>query len=68
MLSGALQRFVLDNPHAGADTKKATQRAVDLFLQAFGDAPVSIIGGEKAGAFRDLLLALPPTGGTEGQV
>ncbi|KXV71321.1 integrase [Acetobacter malorum] len=59
MLSGALKRFVLDNPHASADTKKATQRAVDLFLQAFGDAPVSIIGGEKAGAFRDLLFSLP---------
>ncbi|MBS0961249.1 tyrosine-type recombinase/integrase, partial [Acetobacter thailandicus] len=42
-----------------ADTKKATQRATDLFLQAFGDAPVSIIGGEKAGAFRDLLFSLP---------
>lgn len=59
MLSGALKRFVRDNPHASADTKKATQRAVDLFLQAFGDAPVSIIGGEKAGAFRDLLFSLP---------
>ncbi|WP_395369831.1 DUF6538 domain-containing protein [Komagataeibacter diospyri] len=59
MLSDALKRFVLDNPHASADTKKATQRAVDLFLQAFGDAPVSIIGGEKAGAFRDLLFSLP---------
>lgn len=59
MLSGALKRFVLDNPHASADTKKATQRAVDLFLQAFGDAPVSIIGGEKAGAFRALLFSLP---------
>lgn len=59
MLSGALKRFVLDNPNASADTKKATQRAVNIFLQAFGDAPVSIIGGEKAGAFRDLLFALP---------
>ncbi|WP_415578290.1 tyrosine-type recombinase/integrase, partial [Gluconobacter potus] len=59
MLSGALKRFVLDSSHASADTKKATQRAVDLFLQAFGDAPVSIIGGEKAGAFRDLLFSLP---------
>ncbi|MFT8309348.1 DUF6538 domain-containing protein [Acetobacter malorum] len=59
MLSGALKRFVLDNPHASADTRKATQRAVELFLQAFGDAPVSIIGGEKAGAFRDLLFSLP---------
>ncbi len=26
MLSGALKRFVLDNLHASADTKKATQR------------------------------------------
>jgi hypothetical protein len=59
MLSGALKRFVLDSPHASADTKKATQRAVELFLQTFGDAPVSIIGGEKAGAFRDLLFSLP---------
>ncbi|WP_141325540.1 DUF6538 domain-containing protein, partial [Acetobacter orleanensis] len=59
MLSGALKRFVLDNPHASTDTKKATQRAIDLFLQAFGDAPVSIIGGEKAGVFRDLLFSLP---------
>ncbi|MFT9408247.1 hypothetical protein [Acetobacter fabarum] len=32
MLSGALKRFVLDNPHASADAKKATQQAVDLFL------------------------------------
>ncbi|KXV67152.1 integrase, partial [Acetobacter orleanensis] len=30
MLSGALKRFVLDSPHASADTKKATQRAVEL--------------------------------------
>ncbi|MGC5748805.1 tyrosine-type recombinase/integrase [Gluconobacter sp. NFX36] len=59
LLSEALTRFVLKNPHASADTKKATQRAVELFLQAFGDAPVSIIGGEKAGAFRDLLFSLP---------
>ncbi|WP_245191583.1 DUF6538 domain-containing protein [Acetobacter oryzifermentans] len=40
MLSGALKRFVLDSPHASADTKKATQRAVDLFLQAFGDGGI----------------------------
>jgi len=59
LLSQALIRFVLENPHASADTKKATQRAVELFLQAFGDAPISIIGGEKAGAFRDLLFSLP---------
>lgn len=59
LLSEALTRFVLENPHASADTRKATQRAVELFLQAFGDAPVSIIGGEKAGAFRDLLFSLP---------
>ncbi|GBR69159.1 DUF6538 domain-containing protein [Gluconobacter kanchanaburiensis] len=59
LLSEALTRFVLKNPHASADTCKATQRAVELFLQAFGDAPVSIIGGEKAGAFRDLLFSLP---------
>ncbi|KXV66642.1 integrase, partial [Acetobacter orleanensis] len=30
MLSGTLKRFVLDSPHASADTKKATQRAVEL--------------------------------------
>ncbi|MBS1078892.1 tyrosine-type recombinase/integrase [Gluconobacter kondonii] len=59
LLSEALTRFVLENPHASADTRKATQRAVELFLQAYGDAPVSIIGGEKAGAFRDLLFSLP---------
>ena len=59
LLSQALTRFVLKNPHTSADTRKATQRAVELFLQAFGDAPVSIIGGEKAGAFRDLLFSLP---------
>jgi len=59
LLSEALARFVLKNPHTNADTQKATQRAVELFLQAFGDAPVSIIGGEKAGAFRDLLFSLP---------
>ncbi|MBF0862796.1 DUF6538 domain-containing protein [Gluconobacter kanchanaburiensis] len=59
LLSEALTRFVLKNPHASADTKKATQRAVELFLRAFGDAPVSIIGGEKARAFRDLLFSLP---------
>ncbi|MBS1081173.1 DUF6538 domain-containing protein [Gluconobacter kondonii] len=59
LLSEALTRFVLENPQSSADTRKATQRAVALFLQAFGDAPVSIIGGEKAGAFRDLLFSLP---------
>ncbi|MBS1078282.1 tyrosine-type recombinase/integrase [Gluconobacter kondonii] len=59
LLSEALTRFVLENPHASADTRKASQRAVELFLQTFGDAPVSIIGGEKAGAFRDLLFSLP---------
>jgi len=59
LLSEALARFVLKNPHTNADTQKATQRAVELFLQAFGDAPVSIIGGEKAGAFRDLFFSLP---------
>ncbi|MDE7540948.1 hypothetical protein PY792_11975 [Gluconobacter sphaericus] len=32
LLSEALARFVLKNPHASADTKKATQRAVELFL------------------------------------
>ncbi|WP_221624882.1 hypothetical protein [Zymomonas mobilis] len=30
-----------------------------MFLQTFRDALVSIIGGEKAGAFRDLLFSLP---------
>ncbi|MCP1203291.1 hypothetical protein [Acetobacter oryzoeni] len=59
MLSGALKRFVMDNSHASIDTKKATQRTVELFLKAFGDAPASIVGGAKAGAFRDLLFALP---------
>ncbi|MFT9450298.1 DUF6538 domain-containing protein [Gluconobacter japonicus] len=44
LLSEALTRFVLENPHAGTDTRKATQRAVELFLQAYGDAPVTIIG------------------------
>ncbi|QIZ64093.1 hypothetical protein ZMO1_ZMOp32x033 (plasmid) [Zymomonas mobilis subsp. mobilis ZM4 = ATCC 31821] len=42
MLSAALKRFVLDNPHASADTKKAIQRAGELFLQTFGDALVSM--------------------------
>nr|WP_249194533.1 site-specific integrase [Gluconobacter sp. Dm-73] len=59
LLSEALTRFVLENPHTSNDTRNATQRAVELFLQAFGDALVSIIGGEKAGAFRDLLFSLP---------
>lgn len=59
LLSEALKRFVLDNPRTSADTKAATTRAVGLFLRAFGDAPVTIIGGDKAGAFRDLLFSLP---------
>ncbi|MBS1081237.1 DUF6538 domain-containing protein [Gluconobacter kondonii] len=59
LLSQALTRFVLENPHTSADTRKATQRAVELFLKAYGDAPVPIIGGEKAGAFRDLLFSMP---------
>ncbi|WP_221624883.1 hypothetical protein [Zymomonas mobilis] len=32
-----------------------------LYIRAFGDTPVSGIGGHQAGAFRDLLLALPAT-------
>ncbi|WP_238704252.1 hypothetical protein [Acetobacter sp. DmW_125127] len=50
---------MMDNSHASIDTKKATQRTVELFLKAFGNAPASIVGGAKAGAFRDLLFALP---------
>ncbi|WP_311768059.1 DUF6538 domain-containing protein [Zymomonas mobilis] len=47
MLSGALKRFLLDNPHASTDTKKATQRA----LQAFGDAPVHWLGRSVTSCF-----------------
>lgn len=61
MLSDALEQFVLSNPKASTDTKEATKRTVALYIRAFGDTPVSDIGGSKAGAFRDLLLALPAT-------
>ncbi|GAL98685.1 hypothetical protein AA0312_2778 [Acetobacter tropicalis NRIC 0312] len=61
MLSGALMQFVLSNPNASTDTKEATQRTVALYIRAFGDTPVSDIGGSQAGAFRDLLLTLPAT-------
>lgn len=61
MLSDALEQFVLSNPKASTDTKEATKRTVALYIRAFGDAPVSDIGGSQAGAFRDLLLALPAT-------
>ena len=61
MLSGALMQLVLSNPNASTDTKEATQRTVALYIRAFGDTPVSDIGGSQAGAFRDLLLTLPAT-------
>lgn len=54
-----MKLFVLDNSHASADTKKATQQAVEQCLQAFDDAPVPIICSEKAGTFRAPLLSLP---------
>lgn len=61
MLSDALEQFVLSNPKASTDTKEATKRTVSLYIRAFGDMTVSDIGGSQAGAFRDLLLALPAT-------
>ncbi|GBQ59099.1 phage integrase [Acetobacter indonesiensis NRIC 0313] len=61
MLSDALEQLVLSNPKASTDTKEATQRTVALYIRAFGDTPVCDIGGSQAGAFRDLLLALPAT-------
>ncbi|WP_233133250.1 site-specific integrase [Acetobacter sp. DmW_043] len=61
MLSEALEQFILSNPRASTDTRKATKRTVALYIRAFGDTPVSNIGGSQAGAFRDLLLALPAT-------
>lgn len=61
MLSDALEQFVLSNPKASIDTKEATKRTVALYITAFGNTPVSDMGGSQAGAFRDLLLALPAT-------
>lgn len=59
MLSEALEQFILSNPRASTDTRKATKRTVALYIRAFGDMAVSEIGGSQAGAFHDLLLALP---------
>lgn len=61
MLSDALEQFVLSNPKASTDTREATKRTVVLYIRAFEDVPVSDTGGSQAGAFRDLLLALPAT-------
>ena len=61
MLSEALEQFILSNPRASTDSREATKRTVALYIRAFGDTPVSNIGGSQAGAFRDLLLALPAT-------
>ncbi|WP_246103541.1 DUF6538 domain-containing protein [Swaminathania salitolerans] len=56
LMTTALQQFVLDNPRASADTRNGASRAVSLFVEAYGDTPVALIGGETAGAFRDLLF------------
>lgn len=61
MLSDALAQFVLNNLKASTDTREATKRTVALYIRVFGDMAVSDIGGSQAGAFRDLLLALPAT-------
>lgn len=58
-----VQRFILNDTSKSADTLKGTRTTVDLFVEAFGDLPVTQVTGTTAGDFKDLLLGLPATHG-----
>jgi len=62
-ISAMAQRFVLTDANKSADTIKGTKTTLDLFIEAFGDLPVSQVTGTTAGDFHDLLLGLPATHG-----
>ncbi|WP_040508578.1 DUF6538 domain-containing protein [Gluconobacter morbifer] len=62
-ISTMVQRFILNDTSKSADTLKGTRTTVDLFVEAFGDLPVTQITGTTAGDFKDLLLGLPATQG-----
>ncbi|WP_408879373.1 tyrosine-type recombinase/integrase [Gluconobacter wancherniae] len=62
-ISAMAQRFVLNDANKSADTIKGTKTTLDLFIEAFGDLPVSQVTGTTAGDFHDLLLGLPATHG-----
>ncbi|GBR35430.1 tyrosine-type recombinase/integrase [Gluconobacter kondonii] len=62
-ISAMAQRFVLNDESKSADTIKGTKTTLDLFIEAFGDLPVSQVTGTTAGDFHDLLLGLPATHG-----
>jgi len=62
-ISAMAQRFVLNDENKSADTIKGTKTTLDLFIEAFGDLPVSQVTGTTAGDFHDLLLGLPATHG-----
>ena len=62
-ISAMVQRFILNDASKSADTFKGTRTTVDLFVEAFGDLPVTQIAGTTAGDFKDLLLGLPATHG-----
>ncbi|WP_426066928.1 tyrosine-type recombinase/integrase [Gluconobacter sp. NFX36] len=62
-ISAMTQRFILNDASKSADTIKGTKTTLDLFIEAFGDLPVSQVTGTTAGDFHDLLLGLPATHG-----
>ncbi|NSL93733.1 DUF6538 domain-containing protein [Acetobacter syzygii] len=63
LLSTMAERFIYSDKAKSADTIKATQKTIDLFIEAFGDMPVRQITGNVAGEFFDLLSSLPTTHG-----
>ncbi|WP_086652278.1 DUF6538 domain-containing protein [Acetobacter cibinongensis] len=63
LLSSMAERFIYSDKTKSADTLKATQKTISLFIEAFGDMPVRQITGNVAGEFFDLLSSLPVTHG-----
>lgn len=61
----AAERFIYPDTNRSEDTKRGTRKALNLFIDAFGDMEVERITGETAGEFRDLLFRLPSTHGKE---
>lgn len=64
-VSKAAERFIYPDTNRSEDTKRGTRKALNLFIDAFGDMEVERITGETAGEFRDLLFRLPSTHGKE---
>ncbi|MFT9418416.1 DUF6538 domain-containing protein [Acetobacter sp.] len=63
LLSTMAERFIYSDKAKSADTIKATQKTIGLFIEAFGDMSVRQITGNVAGEFFDLLSSLPATHG-----